>query len=141
MGFFCFVREAVVNCQASIASALTAKRSERQEPLRAFGLSETPRRTSQSFPCGKRKKDLGQNPNSATVKMHHFRGMNQISTNSSMCSCSWKLVCSVPGMGLNTDALGGIGPAKQMTTSLRVGVKCTWRGVPEVKGQGFSLRR
>lgn len=135
------MREAVVNSQASIASALTAKRSERQEPLRAFGLSETPRRTSQSFPYGKRKKDFRQNPNSATVKMHHFQNMNQISTNSSMYSCSWKLVCFVPGMGLNTDALGGIGSTRQMTISPRVGVKRTWRGVPEVKGQGFSLRR
>lgn len=54
------MREAVVNSQASIASALTAKRSERQEPLRAFRLSETPRRTSQSFPCGKRKKDVSK---------------------------------------------------------------------------------
>ena len=43
-------------------------------------MSETPKGTTQSFPHGKRKKDLGQNQGSATVKMHHVPGMGQIST-------------------------------------------------------------
>lgn len=124
---FCFMREAVVTSQAPAAPALTTKRSERRDPLRAFGLSETPSRPSAPpvssavacpLPPGALKgRKTSVKTSRGCGEEASFPG-DEPDSHKWVYSCSWKLGYVVPGMGT----------ARRMATSRRAGVKCAWRG-------------